>query len=208
MRSALERIALLALWRFPDRRVNAVFRVTDDTTPRRPTARPERVMLPPSDEIDGYLLEMFELGDGPIGTCPRHAVWLHRLKTGSYCWKCSCGAQKEHRELDAALLAEARAHFDEAWEPAAVPIGSAFCLWNDRVQKEPPPTAEDLARLARDLFAPPDELARRRFRKTGDLPPGVEVAHVCGICGEAFRITRDDPHWSTGRGPICPQETK
>jgi hypothetical protein len=161
-----------------------------------------------ADEVDGYLLEIFELGDGPIGSGPRHAVWLKRLVAGGYCWKCSCGARREHSELDVALLAEARAHFDDAWEPAAVPVWSPLCLWNDRSLGDPSPSTEDLARLARDLFAPPDELARRKFRKTGDLPPGVEVADVCGICGESFRIAPDDPHWSTGRGPICPRETK
>jgi hypothetical protein len=168
--------------------------------------RPQRIS--PSDEVDGYLLEMFELGDGSIGTCPRHAVWLKRLKAGGYRWRCSCGVERSHHVLDAALLAEARAHFDQAWEPAAVPIGSAFCLWNDRVQGDPPPTTEELERLAQDLFAPPDEVARQRFRKTGALPPGVEVVHRCGLCGETFQITRDDPHWSTGRGPICPKETR
>jgi hypothetical protein len=28
--------------------------------------------------------------------------------------------------------------------------------------------------------------------------------HVCGLCGKTFEISDDDPHWSTGRGPICP----
>lgn len=165
--------------------------------------RPQRITVS-SDHVDGYLLEMFELGDGPVGTCPRHAVWLHRLTAGGFRWRCSCGAERVHHDLDAALLAEARAHFDEAWEPAAVPIGHFACVWNDRVQNDPPPSADDLARLARDLFAPPDELARRRDR--GKLPAGVAVVHRCGICGKTFEITSDDPHWSTGRGPICPEE--
>ena len=30
------------------------------------------------------------------------------------------------------------------------------------------------------------------------------VEHVCGLCGQTFQITKDDPHWATGRGPICP----
>lgn len=179
-----------------------------DEPPKRIPTRPERVVLPPSDEIDGYLLEMFELGDGPLGSGPRHAVWVHRLKAGGYRWKCSCGVKRDHAKLDAALLAEARSHFDEAWDPPAAPIGSAFCLWNDRVQQQPPPTTEDLERLALELFAPPDELARRRFHKTGALPPGVEVVHHCGICGRPFQLAPDDPHWSTGRGPICPEATK
>lgn len=26
----------------------------------------------------------------------------------------------------------------------------------------------------------------------------------CGICGQLFQVRSDDPHWATGRGPICP----
>ncbi len=32
----------------------------------------------------------------------------------------------------------------------------------------------------------------------------IEVVNVCGDCGQEFRISGDDPHWSTGRGPTCP----
>ncbi len=32
----------------------------------------------------------------------------------------------------------------------------------------------------------------------------VEAVNWCGLCGQTFRIAPDDPHWSTGRGPICP----
>lgn len=34
------------------------------------------------------------------------------------------------------------------------------------------------------------------------------VTHWCGICGEPFEVSETDPHWSTGRGPICPKATK
>lgn len=165
------------------------------------TARPPTIAFrPPTDEVDGYMLELFEQAG------KRHGVWIHRLKTGSFRWKCSCGARRDHHVLDAALLAEARAHFEEAWDPPAVPIGHPVCVWNDRVLKEPPPTAEDLERLARDLFAPPDELARRRNK--GKLPPGVTIVNLCALCGQTFEIKPDDPHWVTGRGPICPPITK
>lgn len=36
----------------------------------------------------------------------------------------------------------------------------------------------------------------------------IEVVHRCGVCGQIFQISRDDPHWSTGRGHICPAERK
>ena len=34
----------------------------------------------------------------------------------------------------------------------------------------------------------------------------ITVVNRCGICGKTFQITADDPHWSTGRGPICPDD--
>ncbi len=30
------------------------------------------------------------------------------------------------------------------------------------------------------------------------------VENRCGFCGETFEISETDPHWSSGRGPICP----
>ena len=33
-----------------------------------------------------------------------------------------------------------------------------------------------------------------------------EPSNVCGLCGVMFEINADDPHWSSGRGPICPTE--
>lgn len=36
----------------------------------------------------------------------------------------------------------------------------------------------------------------------------IEVVNVCGLCGKTFEITKDDPHWSTGRGPICPDDRR
>ena len=35
-----------------------------------------------------------------------------------------------------------------------------------------------------------------------------EPVHLCGLCGQAFEIKPDDPHWVTGRGPICPPNTE
>lgn len=32
-----------------------------------------------------------------------------------------------------------------------------------------------------------------------------EPVHVCGECGEDFEISETDPHWTSGRGPICPR---
>lgn len=117
--------------------------------------RPERVLVSPSDLCCSYLLEVFELGNGSIDTDVRygvrHAVWLHHLKAGGYCWKCSCGSERSHHELDAVLVAEARAHFDQAWVPAAVPIWHPVAIWNDRATKQPPPSTADLAQLAQEL---------------------------------------------------------
>ena len=30
------------------------------------------------------------------------------------------------------------------------------------------------------------------------------VINRCGFCGETFKIDPTDPHWSMGRGPLCP----
>lgn len=113
--------------------------------------RSERALLPPSDKQCSYVLEVFELGTGPIDTGDRHAVWLHLLKTGGYRWECSCGVQRGHHELDPAFLAEARAHFDQAWEPVAVPIWHPAAIWNDRATKGPPPSMVNLEQLAKEL---------------------------------------------------------
>ena len=117
--------------------------------------RPERVLLPRSDKCCSYLLEVFELGDGPIDTDVRHgvrhAVWLHHLKVGGYRWKCSCGAERSHHALDAALVAEARTHFEQAWVPVAVPIWHPVAIWNDRAMKRPPPSTADLEKFANEL---------------------------------------------------------
>ena len=113
--------------------------------------RLERVLVPTSDYHCSYLLEVFELGTGPIGTGPRHAVWLHHLKVGGFRWACSCGAGMSHHELDAALVAEARAHFDQVWQPVPTPIWHPVAIWTDRARGERPPSAVDLEQLARQL---------------------------------------------------------
>lgn len=184
--------------------------MTDEKSPL--TRRPELMKLPPTDKQhsyllevyeleDGPMLEVYELEDGPIGTGQRHAVWLHRLKTGGYRWECSCGEQRSHRELDAALLAEARAHFDQVGSPTAQVsfLRHLACVW-DRAAESAPPDADGLEQLARDL----------RMRDA-DITPikrePIDVVHLCGLCGQTFRIAPDDPHWSTGRGPICPSRS-
>jgi hypothetical protein len=35
--------------------------------------------------------------------------------------------------------------------------------------------------------------------------PIVPTRDACGLCGLRFRIADDDPHWSAGHGPICPE---
>lgn len=162
-------------------------------------ARPARVDLPPSEEKWGHILEMFELGDGPIGTGQRHCVWFHALKAGGYRWRCSCGAESRHEKVSAALFAEARMHFEQPWQPAAVPIGTAFAIWNDRVAGQPPPTIDDLVLLAQEFAEEEADVTPLRPRTVE-----IEVVHRCGLCGQTFQISKDDPHWSTGRGPICP----
>ena len=73
---------------------------------------PERVLVPSSDYRSSYLLEVFEMGRGPIGTGARHAVWLHHLQEGGFRWACYCGVGTTCSTLDTELITEARAHFD------------------------------------------------------------------------------------------------
>lgn len=127
--------------------------MTADIT-KRPEDVPfrlERALVPTSDYHCSYLLEVFELGTGPIGTGSRHAVWLHHLKAGGYRWACSCGAGRSHHDLDTALVAEARAHFDQVWQPVPTPIWHPVAIWTDRALGERPPSAADLEQLAREL---------------------------------------------------------
>jgi hypothetical protein len=181
--------------------------MTDDITrcPQAQAAFRRAGVGTPSEERYGYLLEIFKVGDGTA--LPnwqmdprRHAVWLHCLKTGGWRWSCCCGASRAHNDLDIALLVEARAHFDRPWKPAAVPLGHPSCLWNDRVTGARPPSTTALKQLVR-------KLRREAADVTPIRPPPqatVEVVHLCGICGETFRIADDDSHWTTGRGPFCP----
>jgi hypothetical protein len=155
--------------------------------------RPEGALSPSSNKQDGYLLEIFEQRTS-TDVKVRHAIWLWRLKTEQWCWECSsCGPSTAHHELDAALLAEARAHFDQGWGLEPTPIWSPLAIWVDRWTRVPPPSAADLDKLA-------TELAQGRRSQP------QEAVNVCGFCGQTFQIAPDDPHWSTGRGPICPKD--
>jgi hypothetical protein len=164
------------------------------------TARPERVLIPPSDESWGQILEMFDVGEGSLND-RRHCVWLHKLRAGGYRWKCSCGARADHATIGVALFAEARGHFEQGWDPAPVPLGSAFAIWNDRVAGMDPPSHDDLELLVQEFAEEEADVTPIRPKRME-----VEVVHLCGMCGKTFRIADDDPHWSTGRGPICPPE--
>ncbi len=35
----------------------------------------------------------------------------------------------------------------------------------------------------------------------------ITAVNLCGLCGETFEISKADPHWSSGRGPICPKRS-
>jgi hypothetical protein len=112
--------------------------------------RPDR-LTPPYHS--SYLLEVFELGDGPIDTGERHAVWLRVMIEGGYRWECSCGTRTEvWPQLSYRLLTEARYHFERKWKPRAVPIWHPIAIWNDRAERRKPPTPDDLEKLAVELL--------------------------------------------------------
>jgi len=175
---------------------------SDDITKRPQTLafRPERILLPPSDESWGQILEMFDVGEGPRKD-RRHCVWLHKLRAGGYRWKCSCGVRVDYATIGLALFTEARGHFDQKWTPVPVPLGSPFAIWNDRVNGDLPPSRDDLELLVQEFAEEEADVTPIRPKRME-----IEVVHLCGLCGKTFRIANDDPHWSTGRGPICPTE--
>ena len=57
---------------------------------------------------------------------------------------------------------------------------------------------QSLVPYRRVACTPPTEAPPRTVRVDG------APLNWCGLCGKTFRIAPDDPHWSTGRGPICP----
>ena len=161
--------------------------------PQRVAFRPERVLSPPSPYGGSLLLYVFEhRGE-------RRAVWLSEISADAafvrgpgWTWWCSCGANEAGlgRPLTTSLLWEAWSHFDGHLDPRATPLRQNGARWY-RGGKEPDLEKVFELEVARILGHEPE------------LP--VEVIHVCGECGERFEISKTDPHWSTGRGPICPK---
>ena len=142
-----------------------------------------RTQLPPSPYVRSWLLYIFELAG------EQRAVWLHELSTG-YTWSCSCDINDGGlgRPLTTLLLREAWEHFDNHLE--AVPLCGGFARWNRGGQRSELDEVLDLE-------------VKRILGQAPEIP--VEVINVCGECGESFEISDVDPHWVTGRGPICPR---
>lgn len=65
----------------------------------------------------------------------------------------------------------------------------------------------DVPRKPKDgmLIRQPARVAVSPIASTESVERVIEVENRCGFCGQAFQIAPDDPHWSTGRGPICPE---
>lgn len=151
--------------------------------------RPE----PKGPYSEGILLYTFEHRG------QRQAVWLNKIdadaefiRGAGHLWRCSCGANESApgAPLTAAMLWAAWSHFDTHIDPPAIPLHGAVSRWfrggNDEDGLEKIFEHE----LAIILGNEPDR--------------PMQVINVCGECGETFEIGNDDPHWSTGRGPICP----
>lgn len=158
--------------------------------------RPEHVQLPPSPYGASWLLYVFKHTD------KQQAVWLHKIRADGefihgpgYKWECSSGANNDGlgRPLTAQLLHSAWSHFDAHLDPAAIPLRGPLARWY-RGGQEP------------DLDALFEREVARILGRAPELP--IEVVHVCGECGESFEISESDPHWATGRGPICPNSHK
>ena len=155
--------------------------------------RPKRIQLPPSPYGKSWLLYIFKQAD------KQQAVWLHKINADSefiygsdYTWRCSCGANDAGLAgpLTAELLRSAWSHFDGHLDPAAIPLHGPLARWY-RGGQEPDLDALFKLEVERILGHAPE--------------PPVEVVHVCGMCGESFEISDQDPHWATGQGPLCPK---
>ena len=55
------------------------------------------------------------------------------------------------------------------------------------------------------LIRQPARVAVSPTASTEVVEHAIEVENRCGFCGQTFQIAPSDPHWSTGRGPLCPQ---
>jgi len=148
---------------------------------------------------DSWLLYIFDHASA------QRAVWLHKIGAdgehtlgSGYKWICSCGANAAGTgvPLTAELLRAAWSHFDAHLDPAGIPLRGLLARW-DRGGREP-----DLDALFEDEVV--RILRSERGSAAGDRLVQVEVLNVCGQCGSSFDISADDPHWKTGRGPICP----
>lgn len=159
------------------------------------TDRPQRVTIPKGPYSDGFLLYVFEHKDH------QRAVWLNKIDADAehirgpgYLWRCSCGANEDApgAPLTVAMLWAAWSHFDAHIDPPAVPLRGGIARWNRGA-------------LGADLE---HTFALEVAHILGDIvdlrPPRTQVVNVCDECGDTFEISKDDPHWSTGRGPICP----
>lgn len=150
---------------------------------------PERIRVPSSHFLNSWLLYVFQ----HRGT--QRAVWLHEINGhgSGYIWKCSCGANSAGNAspLTTDLLHSAWSHFDAHLDPVAVPLHGPMARWYRGGQDQ------DLDALFRLEVS-------RIISRESELP--VEFAHICGTCGESFAISGDDPHWATGKGPICPMD--
>ena len=89
------------------------------------------------------------------------------------------------------------ARMNVAFRPERVNIA-----WTGKARVDCPETATDDDGTIVPCAFDKDHDGRHRFIVFG----GVE--HRCGLCGETFEIKPTDPHWVTGRGPICPPKPK
>ncbi len=149
--------------------------------------RLERIRLSPSPHRRSWLLYIFEHAG------EQRAVWLHELADDTgHAWQCSCGANDScpGAPLTAHVLREAWSHFDTHGDPAGIPLHGPMARWYRGGRSV-------------DLDETLELEVQRILGREPERP--VEVVSVCGMCGETFEISDDDPHWETGRGPICPR---
>jgi hypothetical protein len=171
------------------------------------TSRPRE--LPDVAPGDAYVTEVF----------PQRAVAIHEVLTEGFALvKISAGDQTGQASVE--TVGPRRLY--RLGAPLAVDAGgSVFVhLCNDA---DAPRKQKDVTIIRCEPTTRPQAVAFRPERVNIEPGPSEDrvvmiegVDNRCGICGQTFRLTPDDPHASlieralknAGQGPICPTERK
>ena len=132
---------------------------------------------------------------------PQYPVSLHEIMVESFALvKISIGERTITAAEDRSfMIGQALRRLYRLVEPADVDIETGVCLHlcNDSDVPRKPKDGLLIRQPVRALVTPTASTVHDEHV--------IEAENYCMFCGQTFQIAPDDPHWSTGRGPICPQ---